>query len=131
MRQAVRVGRRRFAIIRAGGSTLPLPQTVERVTGWMLEHRAAYFRYMCFVQLAVGLFLVGLGHVTGKDHLRLIQHGDRTTGTIIDYKFKYLSGRPDGLVRWESAFFAIVRFQAEGRTIQFEDWLGQNMNVPK
>src|SRR5205823_14490903 len=38
MRQAVRVGRRRFAIIRAGGSTLQLPQATPDMgrTRWIL-----------------------------------------------------------------------------------------------
>jgi len=49
----------------------------------LLNNRRQYFHHLRYVQLATGLFLILFGYAIGKDHLRLIEHGSRTWGTIV------------------------------------------------
>jgi len=88
---------------------------------------------MCIPQLLVGLLLLALSHYLGHTHLHLIREGLRAPGRIIGYKQQnFRSSSSESFST--TGYMPIVEFQANDRSIHFQDWLGTSIagskNVP-
>jgi hypothetical protein len=113
------------------------PQQVDQAVTWLLNNREKYFHFLRYVQLAVGIFLILFGYAIGKDHLQLVMHGQRATGTIVGYKQVSIR-RSSGF--YDTANMPVVEFNAEynaeysaghsasgsnSEPVRFQDWLSR------
>ena len=88
---------------------------------------------MWIPQLLAGLLLLALSHYLGHTHLHLIREGLRAPGRIIGYKQQnFRSSSSESFST--TGYMPIVEFQANDRSIHFQDWLGTSIagskNVP-
>ena len=108
-----------------------LASSINNLYAWMTAKKSRIKLYFCILQAFAGVVLLLLGYVMGREHFRLIQHGERTQGTIIGYKQVSMPDRNG--TNWDTATMPVVNFQAGGRTVQFRDWMdsGERLaNVP-
>jgi hypothetical protein len=93
----------------------------KKITQWIRVNGPRISRTIHWVQIATGIFLVGLAYYTGKVQFDLIREGIRTSGQIV--RFEYVTNsrgsRPSS-----SAFYPIVEFKVDGRSVQFRDRIG-------
>ena len=109
-----------------------LAGSINNLYAWMTAKKSRVKRYFCGLQAFAGIILLLMGYVTGREHFRLVQHGERAQGTIIGYKQVSMPDRNGG-ANWKSALMPVVKFQAGGHAVQFRDWMDSGnrlLNVP-
>lgn len=84
-------------------------------------------RYAFIVQLFAGLLFLGLGYFTGRSHLRLVLHGERAQGTIVDYKAKDFNTSRAASNLSQVGYMPVVEYRANDRIVRFDDWLGRSV----
>jgi hypothetical protein len=97
----------------------------KKITEWIRVNGPRIPRTIRWVQIATGIFLVGLAVHIGKVQFDLIREGIRTSGQIV--RFEYVSSSMSdarGLRPSTSAFYPIVEFKVDGRSVQFRDRFG-------
>ncbi|QLG88276.1 DUF3592 domain-containing protein [Chitinibacter bivalviorum] len=81
---------------------------------------ASYLRAIVYIQMGVGLLLMGFGYWTGIDRFALMVRGEQTTGQVVQYLER--GAATPGAERW---FTAVVVFRNDAQTIYFQDWNGR------
>jgi Protein of unknown function (DUF3592) len=94
---------------------------LDQAATWILNRRRKILRYNWVPSAIFGVLLLGAGYLFGKGPLHLILEGQRTTGTIVDYR----EGR-DVDSEGKTGFWPIVEFQVNNRPVRFKHWLGGN-----
>jgi hypothetical protein len=91
----------------------------------LLARMAWFQKGIHWVQMAAGIFLVGLAWQIGKPQFELLREGVRTSGRIV--RVDYLTpGSTRGFGGSWSAFYPVVEFSVAGRKLQFRDRIGSS-----
>ena len=106
--------------------------STELLVAQIMSNREKILRYAWIMQLFAGFVFLGLAHLMGHDHFRLIRQGVRAPGTIIGYKQTTMSRSSSSSSH--TAYMPIVEFHTNDRFVQFQDWLGGQIsgstNIP-
>jgi hypothetical protein len=97
----------------------------KKISEWIRVNGPRIPRTIRWVQIATGIFLVGLAYHTGRVQFDLIREGIRASGHIV--RFEYVTSSSSdarGMRPSSSAFYPIVEFRVDGRSFRFRDRFG-------
>lgn len=111
-----------------------MASSTQEIVGRIVANKDKVLRYTVVAQIFAGVVLLFLGWYMGHDHFRLVTHGVKAQGTIAGYKTEYFQRATGAAQTQYAASMPVVRFSVDGKTIEFENWLGSsvaaNLNRP-
>jgi hypothetical protein len=100
---------------------------------WLTSNRAAVVHFIRYLQIVVGLILLGSGWYMGHSHFHLIREGKRAQGRVVAYHQEYFQRSATSTFR-SVGYMPVVEYWLDDRVVRFQDWLGNSrageVNIP-
>lgn len=103
---------------------------VNSIVDWVFKNKSKLSRWVCIVQLVVGISLLIFSYSLGRVPFRLIRSGVKAEGRIVDYNLQNFGGSAlYGSAPLKLKWMPVVEFQVGGQKFRFQDRFAAKYDV--